>query len=102
MRALGSCDGEACPCVLISVEREFAVSVHGDDFTSTGRKCNLDHFEDKLEAKYQLKKGGRLGPGFSDAKELTVFNRVIRWTDSGSEYEADLGRGERPLEGLSR
>ena len=77
-----------------------AASVHGDDFTTAGPKCELDWFESRLEAKYGLKKGGRLGPGVNDCKELTVLNRVIRWTDKGLEYEADPRQGERLLEGL--
>ena len=42
-----------------------------------------------LESRYELKKGGRLGPGPNDAKEITVLNRVLRWTNDGLEYEAD-------------
>ena len=64
-------------------------SVHGDDFISCGPKCELDWFEEVLESRYELKKGGRLGPGPNDAKEITVLNRVLRWTDAGLEYEAD-------------
>ena len=41
-----------------------------------------------------------MGPGVNDCKELTVLNRVIRWTDKGLEYEADPRQGERLLEGL--
>ena len=82
-------------------KRGLACSVHGDDFTTAGPKCELDVFEDQLEAKYELKKGGRLGPGASDCKELTVLNRVIRWTDEGIEYEADPRQAEKLLEGLS-
>ena len=63
-------------------------------------KSQLHCFEDKLEAKYELKKGGRLGPGLSDTKELTILNRVIRWTPLGIEYEADPRQAERLLEGL--
>ena len=36
----------------------------------------------------------------SDCKELIILNRVIRWTESGVEYEADPRQGERLLEGL--
>jgi len=98
--SIGFRQGEACPCVFVHTERGLATSVHGDDFTTTGPKCELDWFEDKLEAKYELKKGGRLGPGPEDVKELTVLNRVIRWTESGVEYEADPRQCERLLEGL--
>ena len=86
--------------MFVHVERGLATSVHGDDFTTTGPKCELDWFEDKLEAKYELKKGGRIGPGPDDVKELTVLNRVVRWTGDGVEYEADPRQCERLLEGL--
>ena len=36
-----------------------------------------------------------------DCKELTVLNRVLRWTESGVEYEADPRQGERLLESLA-
>ena len=57
-------------------------------------------FEDKLEAKYELKKGGRLRPGLTDAKESTILIRVVRYADRGIEYEADPRQCERLLERL--
>ena len=56
--SIGFRQGEAYPCVFVHVERGLATSVHGDDFTTTGPECELDWFEDKIEAKYELKKGG--------------------------------------------
>ena len=53
-----------------------------------------------MEAKYELRKGGRLGPGKNDAKEILVLNRVIRYTEHGLEYEADPRQAEGLLEGL--
>ena len=100
MRELGFQQGAASPCIFVHTERNLATSVHGDDFTTCGPKRHLDWFEDSLEAKYELKKGGRLGPGRGDCKELTVLNRVLRWCDDGIEYEADPRQGERLLEGL--
>ena len=77
-----------------------AMSVHGDDFTSAGSKVALDWLEAQLRSKYELREGGRLGPGATDGKELTIPNRVIRWTSSGIEYEAGPRQAERLLEGL--
>ena len=37
--------------------------MHGDDFTAVGLQGHLDWYEKSLESKYELKKGGRLGPG---------------------------------------
>ena len=61
LRGLGFVQGEACPCLFVCAERELALSVHGDDFTTVGPKCELDVFEQQLESKYELKRGGRLG-----------------------------------------
>ena len=100
MRTVGFAQGEASPCIFVHAARGIAVSVHGDVFTSTGPKCELDWFESQLEGKYELRKGGRLGPADGDCKELTVLNRVIRWSEGGIEYEADPRQVERLIEGL--
>jgi len=101
LKSIGFRQGAACPCLFFNESRNLAISVHGDDFTTVGPKCELDVFEKLLEEKYELKNGGRLGPGRNDCKELTVLNRVIRWTDRGIEYEADPRQAERLLEGLN-
>ena len=88
MTELGFEQGVACPCVFWHKARSLVCSVHGDDFTTAGAKPDLDWFESELEAKYELRKGGRIGPGKSDDKEGRVFNRIVRWTDDGLEYEA--------------
>ena len=100
LRSIGFLQGVASPCVFTHKTRNIAMSVHGDDFTSAGPKLELDWLEKSLENKYELRKGPRLGPGKDDAKEITVLNRVIRWTETGLEYEADPRQAERLLEGL--
>ena len=62
--------------------------------------CELDWFERQLEAKYELSKGGRFGPGSQDLKEGRVLNRIIRWTARGLEYEADPRQVERLIADL--
>jgi len=100
MKSIGFAQGEACPCLFVHKARGIASSVHGDDFTTTGPKVELDWFEKQLESKYELRKGGRLGPGNEDSKEFLVLNRAIRWTEKGLEYEADPRQAERLLENL--
>ena len=39
-------------------------------------------------------KTAETGSSAGDAKEATVLNRVVRWTDDGLEYQADLPRWE--------
>ena len=98
MRDLGFQQGLASPCVFWHPARSLASSVHGDDFTTAGGKVDLDCFEAALEQRYELRKGGRIGPGAEDAKEGRVLNRVVRWTEEGLEYEADPRQIERLLE----
>ena len=100
MREIGFEQGAASPCVFVHRERNIMTSVHGDDFISCGLKYSLDWFESILESRYELKKGGRLGPGPEDAKEITVLNRVLRCCDNGLEYEADPRQRERLFENL--
>ena len=49
-------------------------------------KRHLDWLEAKLESKYEVCKSGPLGPGADDAKELTVLDRVLRYTVDVYEY----------------
>ena len=60
-----------------------------------GGKIGLDWFETELKERYGLTVGPRLGPGELDAKEATVLNRVVRWTDEGLEYTADPRQVEK-------
>jgi len=81
---LGFSQGLASTCVFVQPERNITCAVHGDDFTAAGPKQALDWFEKVLAEHYELKVGPRLGPGHGDAKEATVLNRVVRWTNEGS------------------
>ena len=98
MIAMGFTQGLACPCIFHHSERELYSTIHGDDFTTTSSKVNLDWFEAALAEYYELTKGGRLGPGSGDSKVGVILNRIIRWTEAGVEYEADPRQVERLLE----
>ena len=74
--------------------------VHGDDSTTAGSKPDLDWFELELEAKYELRKSGRIGPGEDDDKEGHALNRVVRWTEDGLEYEAEFRQAEKLIESI--
>ena len=100
MEELGFQQGVACPCILYHATRDIVCTVHGDDFTAVGPCMQLDWYEAALEKKYELKKGGRLGPGPDDAREATCLNRVIRWCADGLEYEADPRQVEKLVEEL--
>ena len=72
--------------------------MHGDDFTTTGPKCELDWFEAELASKYEIIVGPRIGPGVDDAKEARVLNRIVRFTEHGIEMEADPRQVEKLVE----
>ena len=75
-------------------------SVHGDGFTTTGAKPDLDWFESELEAKYELRKGGIICPVKDDDKEGRVLNKIVRWTEDGFEYEAEPRQAEHFIESI--
>ena len=69
------------------------MTVHGDDFTSTGREKDLRWLDSKLRAKFEIKTD-ILGPSKDYAKQVRVLNRVTTWTDDGITYEADQRHAE--------
>ena len=76
------------------------LSVHGDDFTIAGPKRQIDWLKAQMESRYELKELARLGPGPNDDKEVKILNRIVRWTASGVEYEADPRQIERVVADL--
>ena len=80
---MGFVQGMSSACVFVHQGRGLFCTVHGDDFTTVGGKIGLDWFEGELKKRYELTVGPRLGPGEFDAKEATVLNRVVRWTEEG-------------------
>ena len=67
--------------------------VHGDDFISTGPDDSLKWMEQMLSKDFKIKTS-KIGPEKDDDKELKVLNRILRYTDSGIEMEADLRHAE--------
>ena len=66
---LGFSQGVSSPCVFRHDERQIMVSVHGDDFTCSGARPQLQWLEAGLRSKYELTVGARLGPGKDDDHE---------------------------------
>ena len=98
MKSIGFRQGTASPCLFIHKERNIMVTVHGDDFTVVGEKCQIDWFQQCLEKTYECKCTGKLGGGIGDDSELRILNRIVRWTPTGLEYEADPRQCEKLLE----
>ena len=83
---------------LLKAERRHAYSgilaktsrllVHGDDYMAEGDKEDLKWLEKKVRERFEIK-AEYPGPDEGESQELRILNRVIRWTPSGIEYEAD-------------
>ena len=98
MRDVGFVQGVASPCRFPLCKRGIIASVHGDDFTVVGPKCQIDWFAKQLAAVYEMKCTGRLGAGPNDDKEMNMVNRVVRWIETGLEYEAGPRQAEKLIE----
>ena len=97
--ANGFTRGRASACVFTHLERGIAVSVHGDDFTATGPKHELDWFESMMKSHYELR---GLGLGLTTTKrqpcstvlsggQIEVWNmKPIRARWSGSSSRSSL------------
>ena len=64
--------------------------VHGDDFTCSGKKKELEKIKEKMREWYVIKDRGTMGGGKNEIKEVTILGRTVRWTAEGLEYEADV------------
>ena len=95
VQELGFRQGVSCPNIFFNSERGIRCSVHGDDFTSSGPKPELDWMEREIAERYEITMQPRMGPGPDDAKEGLILNRVVRWCESHLEYEADPRQVER-------
>ena len=88
LRAAGFVVGKASPCNFQHSTRDLTVTVHGDDFTSSGSEQDLEWLRSVLSTKYEIK-CTILGPEAHNAQEVKILGRTLRWTDAGIEYEAD-------------
>jgi len=95
LKEIGFMVGRGSPCNFYHPTRGIAMTVHGDDFTSTGTEADLRWLDAQLKSKYELKTK-YLGPTphKGHLQELRILNRVISWTDRGITYEADPRHAE--------
>ncbi len=91
--AAGFKAGLASPCNFFHEKRGISVTVHGDDFTSTGTPRDLKWFEMKLKEEFELVTEV-LGPGRDQRQQVRILNRVISWGPDGISYEADQRHAE--------
>ena len=65
------------------------VVVHGDDFTMSGEREELEEMRGKMQKWYEIKDRGIMGSGFNEIRRVTILGRTVTWTAEGIEYEAD-------------
>ena len=63
--------------------------MHGDDFTFMGREEELKTMRKLMEEWYDIKFRGMLGDDETDAKEIVILNRVLKWNGKHLIYKAD-------------
>ena len=93
LKQIGFAVGDASPCNFYHAEKEISLTVHGDDFTSTGREGSLRWLDAQLKSKYEVKTD-ILGPNPEHSQQLRILNRVISWDETGITYEADQRHAE--------
>ena len=74
-------------------KKELFLTVHGDDFTITGRREALSWIRTEMENKFEIT-AHVLGPDEGMENEIRVLNRALRWTESGITYEPDQRHAE--------
>ena len=72
--------------------------VHGDDFTCSRTKKELEKIKAKMREWYVVKDWGMMGSEKNEIKEVTILGRTVRWTAEELEYEADAGHRRRIVE----
>lgn len=92
--------GRATPCVFYHQQKGLRAYIHGDDFVVVGMPKDMHWMQEQLEQKYELIVE-LLGPDQGQKQEVRVFNRILRWTKDGIEYEADPRQAEIILQQLN-
>ena len=86
--------GIASPCNFYHPSKRISVTVHGDDYTSTGTERDLKWFEKELERNFEIKTELLGQDPRRHQQEIRVLNRVLGWTADGLTFEADQRHAE--------
>jgi len=97
LEALGFSTGIGSPCCFERKQDGVACVVHGDDFTFEGPPEALEKIAADLKKVWIIKVRATLGPEKNDDKEVSILNRIVRWTEDCLLYEADPRRVEKLL-----
>ena len=90
---LGFKVGCSNPCIIYHACRNIYTMVHGDDFASTAEDEDLLWLKNGLEKDFLLKTD-IIGLREGQKRDVKILNRIIRFTPSCIEYEADPRHSE--------
>ncbi len=94
LEGLGFEKGRCSPCNFYNRAKDITLTVHGDDFTSTGREANLRWLKTEFAKNFEIKTD-LLGPNPErHQQEIRILNRVVTWGTQGICYEADQRHAE--------
>ena len=93
LESIGSRSGLASPRNFFHKQKELFLTVHGDDFTITGRMEALSWIRREMENTFGIT-AIVLGPDEGMENEIRVLNRTSRWKDSGITYKPDQRHAE--------
>ena len=96
---LGFVKGKGCTCNF-QHPKGLMLTVHGDDFTSTGSTRDLAWLKVQFETKFEIT-AKVLGPEAGQEREIRVLNRILRWESHGIVYEPDQRHAEMVIRDLS-
>ena len=85
----GFAPGVGSPVLFYHSLRDIRTSIHGDDITSLGEESDLLWLKQKLEERYEIKYRGMLGPDAGDVKDVSILNRLVHYSQTGTTYQAD-------------
>ena len=91
--SIGFVAGRGHPSIFAHPTRDIKMLVHGDDYFPSGAGKDLDWLESELGKAYEIQTQ-RLGIGPGRETEVKILNRIVRWTASGLEMEADPRHSE--------
>ena len=80
--------GQSSPCNYVHEGRNVKITCHGDDFLIVAPLESIKWIIKKMQETFELKHQ-ILGPEKGCVREVRMLNRIIRWTDTGIEYEPD-------------
>ena len=100
MKKVGFTSGRSSPCIFFHPERGIRAVIHGDDFTLSGQRHELDWFRKVMAKDFTIKIKARIGPGEGGEQATRNLNRIVEYDGNTLTYEADQRHAEVVVKGM--